>query len=254
MKQRVISGILIALITILCAYFGSYLLEAVLLFIAFYGCYEYIKISSKRFDILLYSVMLISVLLMRYLHQYSLQIILFEMLLLLAIGVFYEKENFEHIVTILLMSIIIGFGIYNISHLQIINKWLLGYIFIISYITDVFAFFVGLKFGKHKLNERISPKKTIEGSIGGWLFGFLISFLWAMYFNYFSLSKYLFIIASLFLPLVSQVGDLVFSMIKRYYGVKDFSNLIPGHGGILDRFDILLVVLPIVFCYLLIRF
>ena len=221
MKQRVISGVFIALITVVAAYFGGIILDAVLCFIGIYGSYEFIKIRKDTFNVLLYAIMVLTVMGIFVLHKYAVALCLLEILILMSVAVFDEKETFEDACAVLLMSMMIMFG----------------YVLIISYLTDVFAYFVGVKFGKHKLNPRVSPKKTIEGSLGGWFFGCITSFIWAALFHFFDMPMYFFVISSLFLPVVSEIGDLAFSLIKRHYGVKDFSNLIPGHGGILDRLD-----------------
>ena len=116
------------------------------------------------------------------------------------------------------------------------------YLLIIATITDTFALFTGMLVGKHPLCPDISPKKTIEGLIGGVLMG---TFAATAFYNTVissSVSLVLVIVCSCALCLVGQLGDLVFSSIKRYYSVKDFSKLIPGHGGILDRFDSLIFV------------
>ena len=104
---------------------------------------------------------------------------------------------------------------------------------------DAFAYFVGRAIGKHKLNERISPKKTIEGSIGGWICAFISAII---FWKFFMPAEHLMlaILTGIFVPLFGQLGDLTFSAIKRVYGLKDYSNLLPGHGGILDRVDSLL--------------
>ena len=237
MKQRVISGIYVAIITILSAYFGGFLLKAVLTFVALYGSYEFIKIRKEKFNYLLYAVMASSVVLMMYLHDYAEIIFLLELIVLLTIGVFDENESFGEVSATFLMSILLGYALYFMMHIQALNKFMFGYVLILSVLTDTFAYFIGVRFGKHKLNSRVSPKKTIEGCLGGWLFGCLTSLLWAYLFKFFGYPAYVFIIASICLPVVSEIGDLVFSLIKRYYGVKDFSDLIPGHGGILDRLD-----------------
>ena len=237
MKQRVISGAIIAVITVVTAYFGGFLLDAVLTFIGLYGSYEAVKVKSERFNILHYVIMAATVMSMFLWDEYSSAFLIIEVILLFAISIFDENEKLEDAAILFMLSFMLGNTLYFMSSFQKENKWMFGYVLIISYLTDVFAFFVGVKFGKHKLNPRVSPKKTIEGSVGGWFFGFLTSFIWAAIFHFFDKDVSFFLISSMCLPLVSEIGDLAFSLIKRHYGVKDFSNLIPGHGGILDRLD-----------------
>ena len=120
-------------------------------------------------------------------------------------------------------------------------------------LNDAFAYFVGVFFGKNKLNERISPKKTWEGFFGGVILTSIVLSGWAILQDLLSQGAhpilegvldvkhfYHVIILSTLIPLVSVLGDLVFSSIKRFYGIKDFSNIMPGHGGILDRADSIL--------------
>lgn len=116
------------------------------------------------------------------------------------------------------------------------------YLLLITTITDTFALFTGMLIGKHKLCPKISPKKTVEGLIGGVFMGVFVST--AFYITVINPAKSLvfLILITTCLSLIGQLGDLVFSSIKRYYGKKDFSDLIPGHGGVLDRFDSLIFV------------
>ena len=116
------------------------------------------------------------------------------------------------------------------------------YLFLITIITDTFALFTGMLVGKHKLAPEISPKKTIEGAIGGSLMGTIVASAFYVTVINQSISLVLVIVLTMLLSVVGQIGDLAFSSIKRYYGKKDFSDLIPGHGGILDRFDSLVFV------------
>ena len=119
--------------------------------------------------------------------------------------------------------------------------------FIGAWVTDTFAYFTGRFFGKHKLIPDVSPKKTVEGSIGGTVFciGAMVLYGWivsrisggTVTANYLMLG-----ISGLLVSVVSQVGDLLMSAIKRAYGVKDYGKLFPGHGGVLDRFDSVLAV------------
>ena len=116
------------------------------------------------------------------------------------------------------------------------------YLLLITTITDTFALFTGKLIGSHKLCPKISPKKTVEGLVGGVLMG---TFAATVFYNTLisaTVPLVTVIMLTFVLCLVGQLGDLVFSSIKRYYDVKDFSDLIPGHGGILDRFDSIIFV------------
>jgi phosphatidate cytidylyltransferase len=123
--------------------------------------------------------------------------------------------------------------------------YLFALVFIGAWTCDTFAYFTGMLFGKHKLCPVLSPKKTVEGSVGGTLFavggfllyGFIIESLTELCANYLVLA-----LSGLFVAVVSQLGDLFASLIKREYGVKDYSKLLPGHGGIMDRFDSIIAV------------
>ena len=135
------------------------------------------------------------------------------------------------------------------------SMFLLLYVVLGTITNDIGAYFVGLLFGKHKMNERISPKKTWEGFIGGVVFSIVFSTTFALIcaavgkpiLPIFDLSHlYFVIIISILIPLIADVGDFVFSSVKRTFGVKDFSNLLPGHGGILDRIDSLIFAAALV--------
>ena len=126
--------------------------------------------------------------------------------------------------------------------------------FLFAWITDSGAYFTGISIGRHKLAPTLSPKKTIEGSIGGVISCVLISMLYVFIldkcFSYtlFEGNNYLKISLVAFVSsIISQLGDLASSAIKRDFGVKDFGNLLPGHGGILDRFDSVVFVSPVVY-------
>lgn len=108
-----------------------------------------------------------------------------------------------------------------------------------TYGSDTGAYFSGRFFGKHKLIERISPKKTWEGFFGGWLLGFVLSFGVSMLYSS-SLNPWLNLAVCVLAPVFAELGDLCFSSFKRAYGIKDFSSILPGHGGVLDRVDSLL--------------
>ena len=137
------------------------------------------------------------------------------------------------------------------------NGWvLLIFAFILIWVNDIFAYLTGSAIGRHKLCPRISPKKTIEGSIGGAVFTMLFAyFINRFVLNVFFFENYINNIEVIFLALgvviFGTLGDLTESMMKRHAGVKDSGNIIPGHGGILDRFDATFMAMPFVFIYLL---
>ena len=131
------------------------------------------------------------------------------------------------------------------------GKFLIWLIFIASWGTDVFAYVFGMLFGKHKMTPVLSPKKSVEGAIGGVLGATALGALYAAVFG-----KYFTEVANPYAAcmvlcaaagLISMSGDLLASAFKREHGIKDYSNVIPGHGGILDRFDSVIFVAPIIF-------
>jgi phosphatidate cytidylyltransferase len=137
-------------------------------------------------------------------------------------------------------------GFSSTVYLRDLNNgvYLLYLPFISGWITDSFAYFTGRLFGKHKLIPSVSPKKTVEGAIGGTIFGAASIVLFAFVVanlidgeggiraNYLA-----FAVLGLIIPIISQIGDLIMSVIKRHYQIKDYGKFFPGHGGMLDRFD-----------------
>lgn len=153
-----------------------------------------------------------------------------------------KKYNLNDALFLVSLILFIGLGFKLVVIARNFDINYIIYLFLITIITDTFALISGMLVGKHKLCPKISPKKTVEGLIGGVLMGTFVatSFYFTVINSGISLVFLIFVTA--LLCLVGQLGDLVFSSIKRYYDVKDFSNLIPGHGGILDRFDSLIFV------------
>lgn len=152
-------------------------------------------------------------------------------LALTVMGVVYFPLAFFHV------SLIDQVGIPN----------LVWYIFILAWITDTCAYFGGYFWGKHKLWEAISPKKTVEGAISGVVGCTVITFAIASVLNH-DLMLW-FIPLAIIGSILSQMGDLIASKIKRYTGVKDFGNIMPGHGGVLDRFDSVVMTTPLVYYF-----
>lgn len=149
------------------------------------------------------------------------------------------------------------YGVLFLSHLILIRNLPEGYFLIwtpviIAWLSDTMAYTFGMLFGKHKLIPSVSPKKTVEGAIGGVLgsvvfmliFGFICEFFCGKSVNYINI-----VILGVLGSILSQFGDLTASCIKREYNIKDYGNLLPGHGGILDRFDSVIVVAPFVYYF-----
>lgn len=163
---------------------------------------------------------------------------------LLVLPVFSKNEfTFDNVGFPVLVSLYIGTGFQNFISARETGLHVLMYALFIVWSTDIGAYMVGRKYGQRKLAPDISPNKTIEGSLGGIASAMVVSLvytmIWPMTYNIFAM-----LLLTILFSIVGQLGDLVESSYKRYYGVKDSGNILPGHGGILDRFDSLLFVFP----------
>ena len=126
------------------------------------------------------------------------------------------------------------------------SVWVILYALLIVWITDSGAYLIGRKLGKHKLAPHVSPNKTWEGSIGGSLVSVIVVGLYLAFSPVkFAYGLPIMLLLTVVLSVGGQIGDLIESAFKRHYGVKDSGRILPGHGGILDRFDSLLFVLPL---------
>ena len=133
------------------------------------------------------------------------------------------------------------------------NEKILITIFIAIWTNDTFAYLVGKNFGKRKLFPSVSPKKTIEGFIGGIVFTIICSVLLSMYYIE-TKNSYIWIIIAIIISIFSTLGDLIESKLKRVAGIKDSGNIMPGHGGILDRLDSIIFVIPFINLFYLILY
>ncbi|RSL32824.1 phosphatidate cytidylyltransferase [Salibacterium salarium] len=181
-------------------------------------------------------------------HVSKVELFLVMILLLLALTVITKNSfTFDEAGFVILSSVYIGYGFHHLILTRNMEENGLALVFLVLFIiwaTDSGAYFVGRKWGKHKLWPEISPKKTVEGFIGGitlaGIVGWLFQVIFIAYFSWYALAAFI-IVTSVF----GQLGDLVESALKRHYAVKDSGTVLPGHGGILDRFDSLIFVLPI---------
>lgn len=160
------------------------------------------------------------------------------------------KLTFDKVAICLVSALVIPYLLTSLVriHTLSLGRFYILIPFLMAFMPDSGAYFAGMKFGKHKLAPVISPKKTVEGVIGGavgavlgmLLYALILSMFFDMQVNYFYA-----VIYGLASAAGSVFGDLCFSLIKRQTGIKDYGNLIPGHGGILDRFDSMMVVGPL---------
>ncbi|MDR3189778.1 MAG: phosphatidate cytidylyltransferase [Lactobacillaceae bacterium] len=179
------------------------------------------------------------------LHATSL-LYIFVLLMLLHTVISGKQFTFEDAGVFTLAIFYVGIGFHYLVEARMAGLDTLFYVLLIVWITDSGAYMIGRKFGKHKLAPKLSPNKTWEGSIGGTVVAVLV----AAVYTYFFPQHYnwgIMLVMSIVLSVAGQFGDLIESGLKRYYKVKDSGTILPGHGGILDRFDSLLIVLPVFF-------
>lgn len=169
---------------------------------------------------------------------------IFMMVLLLLTVTSKNKTNFDNVSVTMLGILYVGTGFHYFDMARNQGSLaLLMFGMLIVWLTDSGAYIFGRAFGKQKLWPAISPNKTWEGSIGGVVIAMIFAAIYGQFFD-FGYSLPVLILIALFLSIWGQLGDLVESALKRYYGVKDSGKILPGHGGILDRFDSMLFVLP----------
>ena len=238
MKQRIITAIGIILVVALPVALGGLWLEALALFIVCAGAYEWmhIQLDFKKWPKYVMPLSALAVIFTRILpDKYFLVVVTLIVLFLWSLVVF--VENFSIMDSFVCISYVTIFSLvyHAVGQISGVHQYLWTIVFA-TYGSDTGAYFAGMAFGKHKLIPRLSPKKTIEGSIGGIVLGSILGLVFA-YFTGILAHHWIIVPAIIVMTMTSQIGDLIFSAIKRYFEVKDYSKLLPGHGGILDRID-----------------
>ena len=268
MLKRIITALIATAVFIPILIFSeTWAFPAAMAFASFLGCYEMISCIGKKknlfFTIPICLAAIFFPLATRYAYEtnigfsdfatFAMGISLLFALYVFAVAVFNNHNTSvtdAALIYVACFYIIAAFtAIVYIRTYVDYGKYIYLLAFICAWTTDIFAYFTGRFLGKHKLIESVSPKKTIEGAIGGTVFcviallvfGFVID-------NYFDSegivrANYgILAISGIFISVVSQMGDLILSLIKRKYGIKDYGKIFPGHGGILDRFDSVIAV------------
>ena len=255
MKVRILSG-LVMLPLLLIVFLGGYVLLAACFIIGIMGVREFFKafesMDIKPSHLIAYvmtSVLYLVNIFFNKAEFYVAWCFVTVLVCLLYLFKINERKLEDDMVTLLGIFYVVFFS-FHVTLTEQSGKYgiLVWLVLLTAFGTDIMAYFTGFLLGKHKLCPDISPKKTIEGSIGGILGSMVLCGL----FGYFFAQDLLYhcVIIGALGGIVSQFGDLTASIFKRKIGIKDYGNLIPGHGGIMDRFDSVLFTAPMVYYYI----
>lgn len=251
MKKRIISSLFILLILVPLVILGSIPFKIFIYLTALIAFKEYLSVKKlpKLVKFLSYILLFILFIFETKLSLDYKMLSYFILIFLIPIIYYHDNKlyNFNDSIYVIIGIFIIYLTAVNIIELRQNNLFILIYLLLVTVVTDSYAYIVGYLIGKHKLIPKISPNKTIEGLVGGLLGGTFVSVIFYVIFIN-NLNIYALTFQTMQLSLIGQMGDLVFSSLKREYKIKDFSNFIPGHGGVLDRIDSLIFV---ILCYAL---
>ncbi|MBD1380044.1 phosphatidate cytidylyltransferase [Metabacillus arenae] len=257
MKQRIFTAVLALAIFLPIVFIGKIPFTIVIYILASIGLYELLKM--KKISLIsipgLISVFLLWVLLipdsyitlLDDINISKAEFALLAVLLFLTYTVTTKnKFTFDDVGFVILSALYVGMGFYYFIEIRELGLEYIFYALFVIFATDSGAYFIGRAFGKRKLWPEISPNKTVEGFIGGIACAIVVGALMQA-FTGIGDSFIKIVFMTILLSIFGQVGDLVESALKRHYQVKDSGQLLPGHGGILDRFDSLLFVLPFLY-------
>lgn len=261
MKKRIISAIIMILLFVPFLLLGDYFYLALGMVLGIMSLWEMMRLEKnipRYLQFISYVVCLLLILFQYDSKTYFDMInfpILVSMFFIYSFSIIINKDikkyTYKDGMWLFIVTLSIGIMFNSFIKLRFLGLYHVIYCMIVSTMTDTFALFGGKLLGKNKLIESISPNKTIEGSIVGTLFGTILgTVFYVLVIGNFNV--WVVILLTMVLSVFGQFGDLFFSSIKRYYKVKDFSNLIPGHGGILDRLDSLLFIIMGYLLYIMI--
>lgn len=247
MKKRVISAIVALIIFVPLIILGGIYFKIAGCIVAVLGIREFLNLPHKNkrpkyVDVIIYTLTILLVFM-----DSKREIYYFLTILLPALAVIYcndnKKYNADEAFKLIGMTLFLGMIFHKMIVIRETNLWLLVYLFSITMLTDTYAQLGGILIGKHKMAPKISPNKTWEGAVSGAVLGTLC----ASTVYYIAISSDVsilgLIVVTFFLSCLGQLGDLFFSAVKRNHDIKDFSNIMPGHGGILDRLDSIVFVI-----------
>lgn len=257
LRERIITGIIAIPIITAIIFYSPILLSVFTLLVVIFAIREYYAMEKlpKKIDFIVitgFSFLLCFLALKDYLLSFNIFFLLLLAVLRATWIVYYNKINNKEFLLTCLGNIYITYFFLHLIFIRNIPE--LGakyvfFIFLLVWATDTSAYFIGKKFGKNKLAPSISPKKTREGAIAGMAGAVLMTLLARLIFIPTFTLPQCFIIGIIF-STIAQAGDLFESTLKRKAGIKDSGNLIPGHGGVLDRFDSLFFTIPVFYYYI----
>ena len=256
MKQRIITAVAAAAVFLPIVIFGGWPFIAMVYLIASIALYEALKMRKLKLFSVSGIISLILLWIFMIPEQYEgifdslsyakSELFLLGVLLFLTYTVITKNRfTFEDVAFSILSVLYVGLGFFFFIETREASLTYVFYSLFMIWATDSGAYFIGRAFGKHKLWPEISPNKTTEGFFGGVLSALIVAVLFSVFADM-EVSSILLIAATAFLSVFGQIGDLVESAMKRHYNVKDSGNILPGHGGMLDRFDSLLFVWPLI--------
>lgn len=252
MVKRILSSVALLPLLIAIIYFRGIVLDLSVMIIICMALYELFRAFQNKGVKPMFRLSIITVLaiylgfFMHYPPVYYLFIVSFFTLVLMLINLFGKSEHIQDIAYTALGFIYVVIPFVHITMINHMDRlFLLIYVFILAWVSDTCAYFFGRAFGKHKLLPSVSPNKTIEGFVAGVIGTTLVSGLYAYFMN----PDFIFYALPLgfFGSMAGTVGDLIASKIKRVMDIKDYGKLIPGHGGVLDRFDSIMLTAPVVY-------
>lgn len=261
MKQRLISSFFAIILLILVVFSNQYVFDVAVVLISAMGIFEVItalELSQYKIMTSISVLMpLVFMLISYFAWEYAFAaVFLFIAAYLLVMLFDHKRYSFTTAAMFMMISLMVTFAFIHVSLTRHLSNGILNVfvIFIGSWITDTCAYFTGFAIGKHKLAPSVSPKKTIEGSIGGVVGVTVILAAYAAVFGNIMDSITANVSAAVCIGLIcgviSQFGDLCASVIKRENNIKDFGKIMPGHGGVMDRFDSFIFVAPVVYYFL----
>lgn len=259
---RTISGALLIILVLVTFILGGDILLGFTFLISIIGLYEISKILNiehKALGIAGYIATIIYYFMMRFGFEKYLMafLVLYLMSLLIIFVIKFPKFKTDQVLIALFGMIYVVIMLSYIYRIRVMESggYLVWLIVLCSWGCDTFAYLVGMTIGKHKLAPVLSPKKSIEGSIGGVVasvcLGVLYTYIFKEHFKLFEHPMLYVGIICAVTSIISQLGDLAASGIKRNYNIKDYGKLIPGHGGVLDRFDSVIFTSPVIFFFII---